>query len=522
MSFSRLLLHSIILGVVVFGTAGSMRAEGVALEELLDVLEDKGILAAEESERIRRAYTLERKRLVAKERRMESMIASLEEREAELDRREKRLEMREKPVLMEKAVLRGEEKPSEPVRPEAGSSHEEKEPAFCLSGLGSEDSILCFNGLLQSDYRYYSYDEGDPDRNRFDIRRARLGLDLRLNGRFRFKALYEFEGAGSRRLLDACLDVRTSPLISFRIGQFKKPFGLEESTRDKDIFFAERSMAHWLGPYRDLGLMAYGSLLTDRVWYGLGIYNGDGLDDTSGGDVDAPEFSGRVAVSLFGGDRPSPAGHLQIGGSYRYARIDRNNVDFEVMTAGLTTFLDVASRAKYRVIQEADSRRAMGLELGWTKGPVALAAEYRNMEYREIATSVESFDVEMDDCYVSLLWMLTGERPVLRGGGVEPIAPKKNLWKDGWGGLGLAVRYDVFEAEESIYDNLVTKGNSVRKARAYTIALNWYLNSSCRLIFDATRTVFDEPLLVDRDSILGTSIYAEREDVYTGRFQFVF
>ena len=108
---------------------------------------------------------------------------------------------------------------------------------------------------------------------------------------------YEFQGAGSRRLLDAYVDTRILPYLSMRVGQFKTPFGFEQYSADKNIPFAERSMGFLLTPLRDVGFMAHGSFWGRRVNYGLGLFNGDGVDDSVGGDEDSPGFVGRVVLT---------------------------------------------------------------------------------------------------------------------------------------------------------------------------------------------------------------------------------
>jgi hypothetical protein len=41
-------------------------------------------------------------------------------------------------------------------------------------------------------------------------------------------------------------------------------------------------------------------------------------------------------------------------------------------------------------------------------------------------------------------------------------------------------------------------------------------------MMDFSRTDFDAPLLTGRDPLNGTATYNDREDVFTGRFQFRF
>ena len=393
---------------------------------------------------------------------------------------------------------------------------------FCLSTPEPSPFALCIGGLLQADYRYFDYGDEDPDENKFDLRRVRLlvtGQALRL---FDYEFEYEFEGATSRDLLDAYVDANLFPFASFRIGQFKLPFSLEHVGLDSLGFFAERSMGFYLTPRRDLGLMAHASLWGDRINYGLGMFNGDGPDDSTGGDVDDLQFTGRVAFRPFKDRGISLLDGLQVGGSFSYANIDRNNVEIHVKTTGLTTLFDVASRAKFNIIREADDLSRYGAEFAWVWGPLAVAGESTYVLYEDITTSADLFDFELKDYYGSFLWMMTGEEPALKNGVFQPVRPTRSVWEGGWGAFGLSFRYDYFEADDIAYDVLIYEGNSVREAEAISIALNWYPTQFVRLVLDATRTEFDRPLLIDRDPLTGEAVYSDREDVLTGRFQFAF
>jgi phosphate-selective porin OprO/OprP len=393
---------------------------------------------------------------------------------------------------------------------------------LCLSTQDAGTFSLCIGSLVQTDYRYFHYDGADPNNNEFDIRRARLLLSGRLLQHFDYKFEYEFQGAESRNLLDAYVDILALPFASLRIGQFKEPFGLEQYTPDKNLFFAERSMGFYLTPGRDVGLMAHASLLKDAIDYYLGVFNGNGTDDSTGGDSDAPQITGRLVFAPFRNQGIAVVDDLQFGGSASYAKIDSNNVDIHVKTTGLTEFFDVSSNAKFAIIQNADQLTRYGAELGWACGPLALMSEYVHSYYKEVSTSSSEFNIKLHDYYIDLLWMLTGEHPAFGKGVLQPIKPLASVWDGGWGGIGLAARYDHWEADKGVYDDLVQPGNSVRKADAYTIALNWWLNSFARFILDFTRTDFDRPLLIDRNSRTGQAEYSDSEDVLTARFQFGF
>jgi phosphate-selective porin OprO/OprP len=515
-------------------------ADGHAMEQLLRILEKKALLSADEMESIRQAVARDEEHLRKRRAEVEAREKALIGREEELREREEAVGLRGVEAASSAAstapcakvdISKTDAAGAEVSNKDSSGTRQKEtgfplmvtyENGFRLTTRDEDTFSLRIGGLLQSDYRYLDYSEEDPHKNEFDLRRVRLLLSGNLTSRFDYKFEYEFQGAGSRHLLDAYGDVHVFPFGSIRGGQFKEPFSLEQSTKDCDLFFAERSMGYYLTPQRDVGVMAHGAFWNDRLDYGVGVFNGDGLDDSTSGDVDDPELTGRLVFSPFK-NRGIPAlDDLQVGGSFSHARIDRTNVDIEVKTTGLTTFFDVASSAKFNIIREAKDRTRQGAEVGWAYGPVLFMGEYFHEAFRDIQTSSSQFDTTLKDYYVAVLWMVTGEHPTFRDGILQPIRPLRCLWKDGWGGLGIALRYDSFEADESVYENLINEGNSVREAEAYTIALNWYLNDFARLVVDYTRTDFDRPLLVGRDALEGTSIFSDREDVLTTRFQLAF
>ncbi len=492
-------------------------AEPSAMEQLLQILSTKAVLTPQEAKTLREALEKEKAELNLKKMELEEKKKVLAKWEKELSEKEHALRSKKTSTIQAASAGAAVEPAGTPLR----TSYEEGK-GFQLSTPDPDVFSLRIGGRLQTDYRYFNYDDKDPNKNRFDIRRARLLLGGTMYRYFDYKFQYEFQGAGSRRMLDAYTDVHVIPWISFRLGQGKEPFGLEQLMKDGDLFFAERAMSYYLTPQRDLGLMAHGSLLGDSINYGVGIFNGDGLDDATGGDQDKPEFTARLVLAPFKTSGPDLFRDLQFGGSFSYCDIDRNNVQVHVQTTGLTTFFDVASGAKFNVIRDAGERRRYGLELGWAFGPLALSAEYVNLDFTDITTSTGSFNADMENNYAAFVWMMTGERPRFKNGIFQSIRPHHNFLEDGWGALALALRYDRFSAEPSVYDDLIKEGNSVRRAEAYTIALNWLLNPSARFIIDVTRTEFDKPLIIDRDPLSGELIYTEREEVLTARFQFGF
>ena len=398
---------------------------------------------------------------------------------------------------------------------------------FCLK-TRDETAEFHLKGLLQADYKAYDYDlepsgiGTDPGTDGFDIRRARLITTGKLSPYFDFALSYEFQGAGSRRLLDAYANARIHDAFSLRLGQFKEPFGLEALSSDSNLFFTERSMGFDLNPNRDVGVMAFGGFYSNALYYNLGVFNGDGMDDSTGGHVDEPEVCARIGASPFAQAGIPLIEGIHVGASGSYHRIDVNNVSLDISTAGGTDFCSVSTNAKFNIIRNCDTLIRHGADAAWTCGPVALFGEYIQAKYNDIRTSALTFDSEMTGYYGAGAWMITGEPIRISRGMFQSITPENPLGDGGFGAVGLAFRYDNFDAGDKVYDTLVFMGDSVREAESITLGLNWYLNQFARLSLEATHTTFDQPLMIYRDATTGTSLYSDKEDIIISRFQLGF
>ena len=408
--------------------------------------------------------------------------------------------------------------PAEPVHSTAKS--------LCFKGAGRFS--LCLDGFADAAYRNFQYEDensngaGDPAKDRFDVRKATLGASANVGDRISLRIEADFQGTGSRRLLDGYGEFAAFDWLKIRMGQMKEPFGLEENTKDRDLYFAERAMLHYLTPQRDVGLLVHGSLFADRLLYGVGAFNGDGQDDATGGNVDEPEVCARAVLEWGENSEKAPFRRFHLGGSASFSRIDRNNVDIHIYTAGRTAFFDVASNSKFNIILDGESKLRQGLEAGAALGPVILWAEYVHAAYNDLSTSSAEFDINLKGYSLAASWIISGGRPGFYKGSLTPVSPENSVVNGGLGAFGLALRYDVISANNEVYNDLFEKGISVKEARAASIALNWYLDRHARFMLDITRTNFDEPLLVSRDSMTGLSFYSDTEDVLTGLFQVKF
>ncbi len=389
-------------------------------------------------------------------------------------------------------------------------------------GLQDKSFEIRIGGLLQTDYLMFQNDY--PVDNDFDVRRARVFLEGRMYRDFSYRLEFELEGSSSNRLIDAYINYDAVPWLQLRMGQFKEPYSFEQLTSDKNLVFTERSFGFYLTPARDVGIMLHGSLYDEALIYGIGLFNGDGTDAERRSQKDDKQVTGRLVFRPFQHLGPGFLKTLQLGGSYSYARLDTSDFNLKVKTPARTTFFTIQPRAKFHMTDEIDDLNRYGLEMAYTLGPAVLMGEYFKNDYTGVKLSdTEPFDFYLKAWYASMMVMLTGERPQLKGGVLERIRPLRDfdIRTGGWGALGLGLMYQQFEAEKIVYESLVYQGQSVRRANSLTVALNWYLNAMIRLSLDYSRTKFRDPLYLGEDES-GNSYYRDVEHAWMARLQLEF
>jgi len=383
---------------------------------------------------------------------------------------------------------------------------------------------LLLGGALQTDYRYYA--ESERADNGFDIRRARLRFKGELTRYFRYKMEYEFQGNETNNLVDAYIDsvFGTSAL---RFGQTKEPFSLEWQSVDKALYFAERSMGYYLGPGRDVGAMLHGSLFQDVFTYAAGLFNGDGDDgESSGVEQDTPEAAGRLVFSPFKRSMSPWINGFQIGASATYAQIDPSNINLMVKSTGMAGsnrgVYTLIHSTKFGIIRDAGERQRFGLETAWAVGPVLLQGEYMRLQYTDLESAGDNPpDANFSSWYASVMWCLTGEKPLLSKGWVKPIYPDRffNPDEGTWGAFCLAGRVEQFNGDKD-WINPVSYV-SAETAKAYSLALNWILYPMARIILDYSHTDLSDPIRV-RILPAGNIDYIDEENVVTLRFSIDF
>jgi phosphate-selective porin OprO/OprP len=361
------------------------------------------------------------------------------------------------------------------------------------SSDGNLDATL--GGYVGIHYRVVAHRPQDNVRSSPDswfIRQARPEFSGTVYKDFDFRLQLDFPSGNGNAvtgtLQDAYVGWRRYPELSFRIGQFKEPFGQEQTTPDRYLDFDERSLGDRFVPARDIGAMVYGRLFDGIFGYEAGYFNGNGrgvVDSNKGKEV-----AGRVRVMPF-----AAAGdgfvlrNLRLGVAATAGTVQKsssNGLDSTSPALGIL-YLDATAGTL------DGARKRLGGELSWNAGPFGLRAEvWRRVD----GIDNGAFDNERLSTTAwnaSASWLITGERKPLEAR-VAPDAPLDPS-AGAWGAVELAVRVDRVRIGNEVFGTgvAVAAGNS-NAATDYTLGVNWYLTRHLRISPNVFWEVYEDPI----------------------------
>src|SRR5213595_4206743 len=216
---------------------------------------------------------------------------------------------------------------------------EEKPPVY-VQQRGSELKLV-LGGFVQM-----NFEDGDVSafegrfgqtalKDRFRLRRARIGLTGDFAENFDFKMEGDFENSDgtspSNRTdfsgTDIWLNWHRFPAAQIKIGQYKAPFGLEQLTPDTQLLTIERTLPTGaITPDRQIGAELWGKPFTniwpeqkDLVTYYAGIFNGNGRNITVN-DNNNFMFAGRLELQPFKGKIAGQQSFVKLGGDVLNSR----------------------------------------------------------------------------------------------------------------------------------------------------------------------------------------------------------
>ncbi len=355
------------------------------------------------------------------------------------------------------------------------------------SADGSHEIRL--RGLLQGDGRFFVNDERSPQNDTFLLRTARPIIEGSLGALIGFRFTPEFAG-DSASIVDAYADVKFDPAFALRVGKFTSPVGLERLQSSAALAAIERSLASELAPNRDIGVQWQGEAADGRLSYAVGVFNGavDGRDAVTSNPDNEFEYAGRVFFEPFRNDANAWSGlGFGIGASVGDTRGIGNNYVPRYRTPGQAQFFN------YRSTIAADGERfRFSPQFFYYLGRVGAVGEYISSRQEVVQTSGASTgvraDLENTAWQATLQWVLTGEDASYRGV-PKPSHPFKP-GEGGWGAFELVGRFGALEIDGDAFPVFADASVSARRARNWTLGLNWYLNSNLKLVLNYLDTSF--------------------------------
>lgn len=378
------------------------------------------------------------------------------------------------------------DKPADKAEQPADKPAEKKDEPTVSAGpdgfvIQGSDYRMRIGGYLQADGRFYAQDEDSVATNTFLLRRARPIFQGTVGKYFDFYLNTDF-GQGQVTLFDAYLNVKTSNKLQLRVGKFKPPVGLERLQSAASIMFVERALPTALVPNRDVGVQLHGELGGGLATYAVGVF--DGALDGALIDVDAndgKDVEGRVFIQPFARGSSALKG-LGVGiAGTRGKQAGLLLPSFR--TGGQIVFFS------YLPTATADGTRTrVAPQASFYAGPVGLFGEWTRsrQRVRKGTDAAESVANEAWDVSGSVL--LTGEAATAAG-----VRPRRSFdpAKGTWGALELAARVNGFDVDPTAFSGgYADPARSARKARAWAVGFNWYLNRNVKYVLDYERTTF--------------------------------
>jgi phosphate-selective porin OprO/OprP len=353
---------------------------------------------------------------------------------------------------------------------------------------GDKAHKISVNGRVQLDYRDFSNDELDKTKDGFDVRRAYLGVSGQFAKYYDFKVVANFAEADdvkdkSNQLDEAYFGINWWKQASFRFGQFKMPFSLEEQISSRFIDFQERSLANKLVPGKEIGAMVHGEPIKG-MFYALAFSTGEGRSKIEKANDEGSEIIARVGANiadLMGGSENNVY-HIAAAGSWGSDPGNAIKAEANSESKGTTFF-----SATLPVDTERDR---YGVEGAVGLGPVKLQAEWIKNKYDLASGS----NVDIDTWYAEALWMITGEKyaSAYKGGKFDRMKPFNNFNPDGqgMGAWEIGMRYSDWDASDFASKGVAFTGTD--EADSLTVGLKWIPMPNARFLLNYVRTDYDD------------------------------
>ena len=398
------------------------------------------------------------------------------------------------------------------VRPIQRAEVTAGDKGFSLSSADGSSSLR-LRGLIQVDAR--AFGDGKIDNDSFVIRRARIGLEGKLNKTTDYQLIGEFGNASATTLLDANVTLNYSPELQAKVGRFKTPVGLEQLQSDANALFIERSLVSQIAPNRDLGIQLGGELNNKTISYAIGVFNGiqDGGNNSDQKDAnDGKDIAARVIFQPWINEEGSDLAGLSFGLGGSYGLQDTNaKVGSSYRTDGQQTFF-----AWRDTVLSTGRVSRLSPQFSYYNGGFSLLGEYI-VSHTDVGLAAGSRTQLKNDAWqLAAGYVLTGEKASYKG-----VVPSNDFDRasGSLGAVELVGRIASLDVDNAAFTTFADRDKSATKANSYSIGVNWYLSKVTRLSLNYARTDFD---LAPGANPSANAVIKNSEDAVLARLQLNF
>ena len=391
-----------------------------------------------------------------------------------------------------------------------------------------EEFKLQFHNLTQVEFRGFDNKDHGVLNDQFFIPRQRWYFTGDLTKYVGFYTVIN-RGYGTLDLLDAFISLRFSDQFRLRIGRMKTPYLYEYfSIAEGDLIAPERSVfASNLSLNRQMGAMALGELLNERLSYAVGLFNGDrrSFQDFNS----AKDIIGYVNSRPFlKSERFKALNYFNIGASYDVGYQNNNPpqpVYFETandQTPNNATSLSPTFLHLNNNVIELGERDQWATHVAWFYKSFFLMAEYGGVRQGYgFANNKSLTPVDFNGVEVTASYFLTGEQLTRR---VNVVKPRRDFNFEFFkgkpfspGAVEVFARYSDMQIGRNIFTGGFADPNLwTNHVWATDIGLNWYLNFYTRVFLDWQHDQFGNAVSISPYRFSTTS------DIYWARLQIFF
>ena len=384
-----------------------------------------------------------------------------------------------------------------------------------------------FRFKLQNDIRgvepEYLTEEG-----LYELHRGRVGIEGHVFRHFEFEIEREIKEEisdlfriqkeiHSHPWRDVFVNFRYLRDVQVKVGKFKIPFSLDQTTGTMNLDFPKRSLiGDLLAPARDKGIMLHGRFFRRGLNYEAGIFRNDGenaefrevIDEVGNEErfkTGLRTFAGRITgTPLRLTPVPAVLKDLEIGGAFTSTTVPEGLKGLRGQT--------VTGQTYFRHLFVHGHRLRVGTQLRWTPGPFSLKSEFIHVSEERRGQGIRGEDLPnfiSRGWYVSGTWVVTGQKFDDRD---EPRKSSLPPFGRGLGAVELAGRYEAIRSGSAEHPGRPSRtpraanilGNS---DRAWTFGVNWYLSHYMKIQANAIREKIED---LQRVPVLGRERYWTR------------